>query len=72
MRNPPPKLLLLVFGLAAASAQPRTVVLHAARLLDVESGQMLAPGEVLVRGDRIVEVGREGRAAGRRRGDRPG
>jgi imidazolonepropionase-like amidohydrolase len=48
---------LLVFGLAAASAQPRTVVLHAARLVDVESGQTLAPGEVLVEGERIVEAG---------------
>jgi imidazolonepropionase-like amidohydrolase len=35
----------------------RPIVLHAARLLDVESGKMLTPGEVLVRGDRIAEVG---------------
>jgi imidazolonepropionase-like amidohydrolase len=46
----------------AAVAQPRQkpahpIVLHAARLLDVESGKMLAPGEVLVEGERIVEVG---------------
>jgi len=46
----------------AAYAQPepaaaRLVVLHAARLLEIESGQMLSPGEVLVRGDRIAEVG---------------
>ena len=33
------------------------VVLHAARLLDVENGHMLTPGEVLIRGDRIAEVG---------------
>jgi imidazolonepropionase-like amidohydrolase len=32
-------------------------VLHAARLLDIESGRMIAPGEVLVQGQRIVEVG---------------
>ena len=33
------------------------IVLHAARLLDVETGRIITPGEVLVRGDRIVEVG---------------
>ncbi len=33
------------------------VVLHAARLLDVATGNVLSPGEVLVRGDRIAEVG---------------
>ena len=32
-------------------------MLHAARLLDVSSGNIITPGEVLVRGDRIVEVG---------------
>jgi imidazolonepropionase-like amidohydrolase len=50
--------LLGVFLLASASAlAQRTVVLHAARLLDVDSGRTLTPGEVLVRGDRIVEAG---------------
>jgi len=33
------------------------MVLHAARLLDVENGRIITPGEVLVRGDRIVEAG---------------
>src|SRR6202142_1761750 len=33
------------------------IVLHAARLLDVASGKILSPGEILVRGERIVEVG---------------
>jgi imidazolonepropionase-like amidohydrolase len=47
--------LFLLIALAA-SAQPVTV-LHAARLLDVETGRIVSPGEVLVRGDRIVEVG---------------
>jgi len=32
-------------------------VLHAARLLDIESGKMITPGEVLVQGERIIEVG---------------
>jgi imidazolonepropionase-like amidohydrolase len=33
------------------------IVLHAARLLDVKNGRVVKPGEVLVQGDRIVEVG---------------
>jgi imidazolonepropionase-like amidohydrolase len=51
---------LIAFLIAAASltAQPaRTIVLHAARLLDVETGAIVAPGEVLVQGDRIAAVG---------------
>jgi imidazolonepropionase-like amidohydrolase len=49
------------FFLSAAgqsqSARTHPVVLHAARLLDVKNGRLLKPGEVLVQGDRIVEVG---------------
>lgn len=33
------------------------VVLKAARLLDIRSGRIIAPGEVLVEGERIVEAG---------------
>ena len=33
------------------------IVLHAARLLDIDSGKIVSPGEVLVRGDKIAEVG---------------
>ena len=33
------------------------IVLHAARLLDVKTGRMVKPGEILVQGERIVEVG---------------
>ena len=33
------------------------IVLHAARLLDIESGKIISPGEVLVRGEKIVEAG---------------
>jgi len=36
---------------------PHAIVLHAARLLDIESGRITKPGEVLVQGERIVEVG---------------
>ena len=39
----------------AAPSHP--IVLHAARLLDVKSGKIVKPGEVLVEGDRILEVG---------------
>src|SRR5690242_10844167 len=40
---------------AQTTATPK--VLHAARLLDIETGRITSPGEVLVRGERIVEVG---------------
>jgi imidazolonepropionase-like amidohydrolase len=33
------------------------IVLHAARLLQVDTGDMLQPGEILVEGERIKEVG---------------
>src|ERR1700678_2447236 len=36
---------------------PRAIVLRAARLLDVETGRTTAPGEILVQGGLIVEVG---------------
>lgn len=41
----------------AQSAPGHPVVLHAARLLDIENGKIVAPGEVLVEGERIVEAG---------------
>ena len=52
-------ILLILCYSAAARAQPaiRPIVLHAARLLDVETGRTLAPGEVLVVGERISEAG---------------
>src|SRR5277367_2634725 len=39
------------------SASKHPIVLHAARLLDIETGKIIAPGEVLVQDERIVEVG---------------
>jgi len=39
-------------------APPHQVVLHAAGLLDVASGKLITPGEVLVTGELIAEVGR--------------
>ena len=50
---------LILIGCMTAFAQtpPRPIVLHAARLLDIESGKIVTPGEVLVRGERIAEAG---------------
>jgi imidazolonepropionase-like amidohydrolase len=49
--------LLTAAAPAEEQARPAAVVLHAARLLDIESGKILAPAEVLVEGGRIAEVG---------------
>jgi len=56
-------LILPMQGLTCAAqtqspaATQHAIVLHAARLLDVKSGHVTRPGEVLVLGERIVEVG---------------
>ncbi len=53
-------LSLTLVSTAAAQSQPappHPIVLHAARLLDIKTGRMLKPGEILVQGERIVEVG---------------
>lgn len=54
-------LIALIPLLAAACLFAQTptpsMVLHAARLLDIEAGRIVKPGEVLVRGDRIAEAG---------------
>ena len=52
----------LALPLVAPAQQPRplaakSTVLHAAHLLDVAAGKLLSPGEVLVIGNRITEVG---------------
>jgi imidazolonepropionase-like amidohydrolase len=55
-----PASLLLLGLLATAAAQnapPQPIVLHAARLLDIKTGRIVKPGEVLVQGERIVEAG---------------
>jgi imidazolonepropionase-like amidohydrolase len=56
------KILLagLLMGLTpgcCVAQQAKTVVLHAARMLDVAAGKVIAPGEVLVQGERIVAAG---------------
>jgi imidazolonepropionase-like amidohydrolase len=47
----------LLFAQAPNAAPDKTIVLHAAHLLDVEHGSLITPGEVLVRGNKIVEAG---------------
>src|SRR5579862_6368572 len=54
MRN----LVLALLSISCFAQTPqRAIVLRAARVLDIESGKMIAPGEILVRGERIAEVG---------------
>jgi imidazolonepropionase-like amidohydrolase len=73
MTRPPLSLLFLLFSLflslpfllhgssvAQSSSQPaaaHAIVLRAARLLDVKNGRVVKPGEVLVVGERIADVG---------------
>jgi len=51
--------LAVSFSAAQQPANPPTspIVLHAARLLQVDTGTVLHPGEILVEGDRISDVG---------------
>jgi imidazolonepropionase-like amidohydrolase len=41
----------------ARAAEEHPIVLHAAHLLEVDTGRVLTPGEILVAGDRIVSAG---------------
>jgi len=51
--------LIVVFTRFAAAQVPSSpIVLHAARLLQVDTGTLLQPGEVLVEGERIRAVGK--------------
>jgi imidazolonepropionase-like amidohydrolase len=43
--------------LAQVPATAHPVVLHAERLLDIEAGRILSPGEVLIEGEKIVAAG---------------
>src|SRR5258707_15429358 len=51
--------VLLTFSATLGQTQStsRPIVLRAARLLDIKKGRIVTPGEVLVQGERIVEVG---------------
>src|ERR1700750_883109 len=48
---------LLLPVAATAQKTEKSTVLHAAHLLDVAAGKLISPGEVLVNGNRITEVG---------------
>ncbi len=50
-------LFIAVSGALLFAQAPRPVVLHAARLVEVETGRVVTPGEIRVEGDRIAEVG---------------
>jgi len=53
-------LAVLAPGLVLCQSAPAAgslIVLHAARLLEIDTGKIVAPGEVSVQGERIVEVG---------------
>ena len=39
------------------------IVLHAARLLEIDTGRIVTPGEILVDGERIAAVGPSVRAS---------
>ena len=61
-RATPALIVLFLFSSLCSSAlaqsqPPHAIVLHSARLLDIENGKILSPGEVLVQGDSIVEAG---------------
>lgn len=55
--------LTLTPGVCAQdAASAHVIVLRAARLLDVENGRIVSPGEVLINGDRITAVGQSVKA----------
>jgi imidazolonepropionase-like amidohydrolase len=45
-------------AVAQPSSAPAPIVLHAARLLQVDTGTLLEPGEILIEGERIREIGK--------------
>jgi imidazolonepropionase-like amidohydrolase len=49
--------VLMTLAAAQSASASHPIVLHAARLLEVKTGRLLKPGEILVQGERIAEVG---------------
>jgi imidazolonepropionase-like amidohydrolase len=49
--------VLVLFAPALFAQAPRPIVLHAARLIEVDTGRTLTPGEIRIEGDHIAEVG---------------
>jgi imidazolonepropionase-like amidohydrolase len=48
---------LLIAAWGQTQSGSKQIVLHAVRLLDVENGRILQPGEVLIEGDKILAAG---------------
>jgi imidazolonepropionase-like amidohydrolase len=48
---------LLLVAAALYAQEPAPIVLHAARLLDVETGKITSPGEIMIQGERIAALG---------------
>src|SRR5271169_5785654 len=46
-----------VLDAMADAAAGHPIILHAARLLEVDTGRLIAPGELLIQGERIAAVG---------------
>lgn len=53
----PIALVFPAIGQPQAAPATQAIVLRAARLLDVKNGRIIKPAEILVQGERIVEVG---------------
>jgi imidazolonepropionase-like amidohydrolase len=51
-------MLAALLGAVCSAQQPTPLVLHASRLLEVDTGNILEPGEILVEGQHIREVGK--------------
>jgi imidazolonepropionase-like amidohydrolase len=52
-----PALFLSGYSPVFAQTVPHVIVLHATHLLEIDTGRVLAPAEILVEGERIKEVG---------------
>src|ERR1700684_4566343 len=52
-----PSLTYLIVATSLAAQPQSPIVLHAARLLNIETGNLTSPGEILVQGGRISAVG---------------
>ncbi|MGP0072469.1 MAG: amidohydrolase family protein [Bryobacteraceae bacterium] len=50
-------LALLIAAGTLLAQEPAPVVLHAARMLDVQSGAVTSPAEIMIQGDRIAALG---------------
>ncbi len=48
---------LLIAAVSVCAQEPAPIVLHAARLLDVETGKITSPAEIMIQGERIAAIG---------------